>query len=155
MFRRAAFGAEGADGGDIRLEALFLSTVRSGREFDQRVQGNLHPGGLLLRDIHVVGVDAPQDRLMRDDDDVLAALQLHDDRLEADHDIPVAFAAAVAVIVFVLVARSEVFRVAALDFRVREPVAGAGIEFVERLPFQFVVAFVGFREESSCLDCAL
>lgn len=91
---------------------------------------------------------------MRHDDDVLAAFQLHDDGLEADHDVAVGLPAPVAVIVFVVVARAEVFRVAVFDFLVREPIAHAAVEFVQRFPFQFRVALRRGGQEARRLNRA-
>lgn len=71
---------------------------------------------------------------MRDDQDILRALQLHDDGLEADDDVAVRLASAVAVVVFVFIARGEVFGVLLLDVGVREAVADAGVELVECFP---------------------
>lgn len=105
------------------------------------MQRHLHPGTLLLRHIHIIRIDAPQHSLMRHDDDILTAFQLHDDGLESDDDVTIGFAAAVAVIVFVVVPRFEVFGVLVCDLLVREAVAGAGVELVEGFPFELVVAF--------------
>ena len=89
MLRRTPLTPKRADGRDVRLEALLLGTVRPGGQLDERVQRHLHPGALLLRHVHVVGVDAPQHGLVGHDDDVLAALQFHDDGLEPDDDVAV------------------------------------------------------------------
>ena len=91
---------------------------------------------------------------MRDDYDVLAAFEFHDYGFEADDDVAVGFTAAVAVVVFVVVAGFEVFRVAVGDFLVGEAVADAGVELVEGFPFEFVVAFGGGGEVARCLDGA-
>lgn len=76
---------------------------------------------------------------MRDNQDILRALQLHDDGLEADDDVAVRLTPAVAVVVLVVIARGEVLGILLLDVGVRETVADAGIEFVQRLPLQLVV----------------
>lgn len=98
-----------------------------------------HPRRLRLRLLLVVRIDASQHRLMRDDQDVLRALQLHDDRLEADDDVAVRLTPAVAVVVLVLIARSKVLGVLLLDLGVCEAVADAGVELVECFPLQLVV----------------
>ena len=154
MLRRTPFTPKRADGGDIGLEALLLGAVGPGRELDERVQGDLHPRALLLRDIHVVGVDAPQDGLVGDDDDVLAPFELHDDGFEADDDVAVGLAAPVAVVVLVVVARLEVFRVAVRNVLVREAVADARVQLVQGLPLELVVALWGGGEEAGGLDGA-
>jgi hypothetical protein len=143
-----------ANGRNIRLKPLFLSMIRLRRQLNERMQRNLHPRTLLLRNIHIVSVDTPKDRLMGNDDDILAALEFHDDRLEADDDVAVALAAAVAVVVLVVVAGAEVFGELVLDLLVGEAVADAGVELVERFPFQLVVALGRFGEEAGGLDGA-
>jgi hypothetical protein len=90
-----------------------------------------------------VGKDTPHDRLVRHNDHILAALQLHDDRLQPDHDVVIALAAAVAVVVLVVVAGAEVFRIIALDFLVGHAVAEARLELVERLPLEFLPPSLG------------
>ena len=71
---------------------------------------------------------------MRDDQDILRALQLHDDGLEADDDVAVRLSPAVAVVVLVLITCSKVLGILLLDFSVRETVADAGVELVECFP---------------------
>lgn len=71
-----------------------------------------------MADIHEVREDAAHDGLVRDDEDVFGALEFHDDGLQADHDVAVRFAAAIAVVVFVGVARFEVVGVVGFDFGV-------------------------------------
>ena len=116
------------------------------------MQRHLHPGTLLLRHVHIIRVDAPQHRLMRHDDDILAPFELHDNRLEPDDHVSITLASSVAIVVFVVVARSEVFRVALFDFFVGEAVTDAAVEFVQRFPFEFVVAFGRGGEEAGRLD---
>ena len=91
---------------------------------------------------------------MRHNDDILAALEFHDDGLQPNDDVAVAFAAAIAVIVFVVVAGAKVFRVLIFDFLIGEAVADAGVELVERFPFELVVAFGRLCEEAGGLDGA-
>ena len=79
---------------------------------------------------------------MRHNDDILAPLQLHDYRLKSDDDVAVGFPAPVAVVVFVVVSRFEIFGELVCDFLVGEAVADAAVELVEGFPFQLVVAFV-------------
>lgn len=151
MFRRTPLTPKRADGGNIRFETLLLGAIRPGGQLDQRMQRDLHPGTLLLRDIHIIRVDAPEDSLMRHDDDILTAFQLHDDGLESDDHIAIGFPAAVAVIVFVVVSGFEVFGVLVGDLLVGEAVACARVEFVEGFPFELVVAFGGGGEEAGRL----
>ena len=72
-------------------------------------------------------------------DDVLASFHLHDDRFETDDNVAVGFAAAVTVVVFVVVAGAEIFRVAVCDLLIGEAVAYAGVELVKGFPFKFGV----------------
>lgn len=72
---------------------------------------------------------------MRNDYDVFAAFEFHNYGLEADYHIAVGFTAAVAVVVFVVIAGLEVFGVAVGDFLVGEAVADARVELVEGFPF--------------------
>lgn len=151
MLRRATLSAPRADGRDVGLPSLLVGAVCPGGELDERVQRHVHPGTLGLVLLHEVGVDASQDRLVRHDQDVLAALQLHDDGLEADHHVTVRLAPAVPVVVLVLVAGCEVVGEPVLDLLVREPVAYTRVELVERLPLQLVVVV---REEPCRRDGA-
>lgn len=150
MLSTAPLLAERTNGGDVSLELLLLRAVRLGRQLDERVQRHRHPRAALLRDVHKVRVDAAQDRLVRHDQYVLRPLQLHDDGLQPDHHVAVRLAAQVAVVVLVLVALLEVFRVLLLDFAVGEAVADARVELVERFPFQLLEG-----EEARGLDRAL
>lgn len=50
---------------------------------------------------------ASDDSLMSNDEDVLLPLQLHDDRLEPDNNIPVGLSSAVSVVVLVLERQKE------------------------------------------------
>ena len=152
VFRHRPLLPEGAHGWYISLVPLLLRMVRPRRQLDERVQRNLHPRAFLLRHVHVVGVDAPEHRLVRDDDHVLAPFQLHDDRLKADDHVPVGLAPAIAVVVFVLVASGKVFGVDVGDFFVREAVAHAGVELVESFPFQLGVHARAGGKEASGLD---
>ena len=116
------------------------------------MQWHFHPRTLLLRHVHIVGVDAPQDCLVRDNNHIFTPLQLHDDRLQSDDDIAVRFAAPVAVVVLVLVAGREILGVAFGDFLVCETVADARVEFVQGLPFELRIVLVGRGEEAGSLD---
>ena len=154
VLRHGALLPEGTHGRDVGLVPLLLGVVGPRRQLDERVQRDLHPGALLLRHVHVVGVDAAQHGLVGDDEDVLAALELHDDGLQPDDHVAVGLAPAVAVVVLVLVARREVLRVEGRDLLVREPVAHARVELVERLPLQLRVHARAGGEEARRLDGA-
>lgn len=116
MLRRTPLAPPCAHSRDIRLEPLLLGTICPWGQLDKRMQWNLHPRALLLRHIHIIRIDTPQNSLMRDNNNILAALQFHDDGFQPDDDIPIRFAPAVAIVVFVVVTRAEVFRVLVCDF---------------------------------------
>lgn len=139
VLRRAALGAPRAHGRYVGLPPLLDGAVGLGRELDEGVQGHIHPGALGLVLLHEVCVDAAQDGLVGDDEDVLATLELHDDGLETDDDVAVRFAAAVSVVVLVIVAGGEVLGEAVLDLLVCQAIADAGIELVQGLPLQLIV----------------
>lgn len=147
MLRRRALSAPGRDGGDIGLEALLLGTVGARGQLDEGVEGYFHPGRLLLGNVHEVGVNTAEDSLVGDDDDVLAALEFHDDGLQTDDHVAVRLTAAIAVVVLVFIAGGEVLGVLLGDFLVGEAIADAGVQFIEGLPLQLLEA--GF-----CLEVA-
>ena len=154
MFRRTPFASKCAHGRNVRLKALLLRTIRPRGQLDQRMQRHLHPGTLLLRHVHVIRVDTPQHGLVRHDDDILTALQLHDDRLKPDNNVAIRLSTPVAIIVFIVISRFEIFGVLVRNLLVRETVADARVQFVQGFPFELVVAFWGCVEKSSCLYCA-
>ena len=119
MFRRAPLASKRAHGRDIRLEPLLLRAIRPRSQLDQRMQRHLHPGTLLLRHVHVIRVDTPQDGLVRHDDDILTAFQFHDDRLESDDYVAIGFSTPVAIVVLIIVSRFEIFRVPVRNLLVR------------------------------------
>lgn len=131
---RAALPPPRADRLDVSLVSLHFGPIRPRCQLDQRVERYGYPGTLFLRLLHKVRINAADDGLMRDDEDVLAALQLHDDGLEADHHVAVAFASTVSVVVLVFVARLEVIGVKVRYLLVRHSVANASVELVESLP---------------------
>jgi hypothetical protein len=81
---------------------------------------------------------------MRDNQDIFAALQLHDNGFQADHDVAIRLAAEIAVVVLVLVALRKVFGVFLFDLGVREAVADARVQLVEGFPFELL------KGEKSC-----
>lgn len=139
--------------GDIRLDARFLGPVRARRQLDQGMQRNFHPGASFLACVQEVRVDAPEDRLVGDDDDVFAALEFHDNRLQADDHVAVRFAAAIPVIILVFVARLEIFRVPLRNVLVRKAVAHPAVEFVKRFPLQLFPSRLR-RQEARRLRCS-
>ena len=152
MLRRASLTAKRADSRNIRAEPNLLGAVRPRRQLNQRVQRHFHPRTLFLGNIHVVRIYAAQHRLVRHDDDILAAFEFHDDGFEADDDVAVGFAASVTVVVLVVITGAEVFGVAVGYFLVGERVTDARVELVEGFPFEFGVALWGGGEVPGCLD---
>lgn len=67
---------------------------------------------------------------MSNDNDILTALQLHDDGLQANNDVAIGFAATVTVVVFVFVAGGEVFGVFLGDFFIGEAIADARVQLI-------------------------
>lgn len=141
MFRCTSLTPKRAHSRNVCLEPLLFRTVRPRGQLDQCVQRHLHPGTLLLRHIHVIRVDTPQHGLMRHNDDILTAFQFHDDRLKSDNYVAIGLSAPVAIIIFIVVSRFEIFRVFVRNLLVRETVADARVEFVQGFPFELVVAF--------------
>lgn len=85
---------------------------------------------------------------MCDDQDVLAAFQLHYDRLKSNDNIAIRLSPKVAVVVLVFIALCKVLRVLLLNLSVGQAIAYTRIELVERFPFEFLEF-----EESCGLDC--
>ena len=71
---------------------------------------------------------------MRDNDNVLAPLEFHDNRLEANHNVTIRLAASIAIVVFVIVTGSKIFRVGIFDFLIGKAVTNTGIQLVEGFP---------------------
>lgn len=92
---------------------------------------------------------------MRNNDDVLASFQLHDDRLQADDDVSIAFAPAISVVVLVIVPSLKVFRVPLFNFRIRKAVADAGVKFVQGFPFELGITLGRVDEKACSLDGSL
>jgi hypothetical protein len=175
MLRHAPFAPPGADSRNPRREPFLLRTICPRRQLDERMQRDLsslapshllppaqvlrkskvstysHPRTIALILLHKVRIDAPNNRLMAHNQNILAPLQLHDDRLQPDHHIPIALPAPIAIVILVVVAVLKVLRVRLLDLGVRHAVADAGVELVERLPLQLGV---GGREETRRRDGA-
>lgn len=92
---------------------------------------------------------------MGDDDDILASLEFHDDRLKSDHDVSVAFSASVPIIVFVIIPGLEIFRVLIGNLLVGETITYTRIKLVQRLPLKLIVALGRYGEKAGGLDGAL
>jgi hypothetical protein len=150
MLSRRTLSAPGRHGRNVCLQAGLLGVIGPRSQFDESMQRDLHPWGLLLLYIHEVSVDATEDSLMRDDENVLAALEFHDDGLKPDDNITIRLAADVAVVVLVFVACPKVAWVLGLDLAVCKAIANAAVEFVKSLPLQLVEG-----EKASRLDGSL
>jgi len=145
MFRFTALLPPRGDRGDVGEHPLLLRLVRPWSKFDEAMQRNFHPGTLLLTRAHKIRVNTPQHRLVRDDENVLRPLQLHDDGFQPDDDVTVALAAEVAVVVFILVTGLEVRGIALFDFGVGQPVADPGVEFIQCFPGELLVREIAGR----------
>lgn len=139
MLCRAPLASPGAHSLNVRRSLLLISTVRAGGQLDESVERDGEPGAVLLVLLHEVGINAADDGLVTDDEDVLTALELHDDGFEADNYIAVGLTTTVAVVVLVLVARCKVLRVAIFDLLVCKAVANPGVELVKCLPLELVI----------------
>lgn len=98
------------------------------------MQRHLHPRALLLTAPHEISINTPQNSLVRHDEDILAAFQLHDDRFEPDDYVTVGLPSQIAVVVLVVVARFEIGGVLRFNLGVGEAVADARVELVEGFP---------------------
>lgn len=145
MFRGAPFATPSRNCRDVGFEALFLRAVCAGSQLDQRMKGNFHPRTLFLGHIVEIRIDAPQNRLMGDDDHVLAALELHDDGLEADDDISVRLTTAIAVVVFVFVSGRKVFGIPFRNLLVCQAIADPRVELIQRFPLELLVTHLGCK----------
>ena len=134
MLGRAALTPPRADSLDVSLVSLHLGPICPWCQLDQRVQRHGDPWAFFLRLLHKVRINAADDGLVRNDEDVLAALQFHYNGLKSGHHIAVAFTSPVPVVVLVFVARLEVIGVKVRYLLVRHTVANASVELVEGLP---------------------
>lgn len=139
MFGHAAFSTPGAHSWDLRIVALLLGAVGSRGQLDEGVQRDGHPWGISLGLLHEVGVDASQHSLVRNDEDVLRALQLHDDGLQTNNNVAIRLTASIAIVVLVVVASCKVLGVQLRDLLVGESVADTRVELIQSLPLKLVV----------------
>ena len=138
MFRRSTLATPGRHSRDISLEALLISSISTRGKLDQGMERNLHPRALLLGSIEEISVNAAQNSLVSNDDDVFAALKFHDNRLKADYNIAVRLSATVAVVVLVFVASCKVLRVFVCNFFVGEAIAHTRVKFIQGFPLKFL-----------------
>jgi hypothetical protein len=89
MLSDTSFATPGADCWNLGIIAFFDGSIRSGSQLDEGVKRDIHPRRLFLRLLHEVGVDATEDGLMCNDQYIFRSLQLHDNWLKADNDVPV------------------------------------------------------------------
>jgi hypothetical protein len=99
-----------------------------------------HPRARSLILCHKVGVDASQNSLMSNNEDIFTALQFHDDRLKTNNNITVWLSATVAVVVFILITCRKVLRELLCNFGIGETITNSCIELVESLPLKLVVS---------------
>lgn len=141
MLGSAALPSPSADGFDASTHPLDLGPVRAGRQLDQGVQWDVHPGAGALVLLSKVGVNTSENGLVGDYENILRPLQLHDDGLQSNDHVPVRLAPTVTIVVLVLVASLEISGVNVLDFLVGHAIAHAGVKLVECLPLELVVVW--------------
>ena len=90
MFCHTALPSPRTNRRDHSFIHLPIGAICSGRQLDKCVQRDVQPGRFLLVFFHEVGIDAAEDGLVRYDEDILAALELHDDGFKTDYDVAVA-----------------------------------------------------------------
>jgi hypothetical protein len=127
---------------DIDLESPFLAGIRSRGELDDGVERDLEIRKALEGVIHKVGVQAPEDGLVSNDQDVLLSFQIHEHGFQALNYIPVRLAILVPVVVLIVIALGKIFRELFLDLFVCQRICLAGFEFVQCLPSEFFVGEV-------------
>mmetsp|Transcript_9247 Transcript_9247/g.23103 ORF Transcript_9247/g.23103 Transcript_9247/m.23103 type:complete len:370 (+) Transcript_9247:121-1230(+) len=127
-----------ADLGEEQALAFARAAVGVWPQALDRVEGEGHVRAVLavlhlVR--HEVGVQDPEDALVRDDEDrVPLPLELVDDGVESLHDVEVRLPPRVPVAQLVLLPHRELLGVCLLDFRVRHAVEDARVDLVERVP---------------------
>ena len=92
---------------------------------------------------------------MGNNDNILTALQLHNNRLEPNHHITITLPTPIAIIILVVIAGAEILRIQGFDFGIGEAVADARVELVEGFPFEFGGGDGGGSEVAGGLDGAL
>lgn len=145
----ASLAPPGADRGDVGLIANLLGAIGAGGQLDEGMKGNVHPGALSLVLLHEVSVDAAQNGLVSDDENVFTSLQFHNNRLKADDDVAIRLSATVAVVVLVFITSSKVLGISVLDLLVSQTVTHARVKLVKGLPLELVVVL---RKEARCGD---
>mmetsp|Transcript_3263 Transcript_3263/g.11431 ORF Transcript_3263/g.11431 Transcript_3263/m.11431 type:complete len:481 (-) Transcript_3263:479-1921(-) len=104
-------------------------------ELDHGVKRHWQEGHFFPGLVHDVGVKTADDRSVGDDENrVLLALQLDDDRLQAADHVLVALASHVAVAQLVLLPLAELLREALLHLLIRQPITLASLDLVEDAP---------------------
>lgn len=139
MLGCAALATPCAYGRNVGFVANLFRAIGPGSQFDEGVQGHVHPRALRLVLFHEIGVDAAQNGLVRDNENVFAALKLHDDGFEADDNVAVRLSGGIAIVVLVVVTRDKILGIPVFDFLVGQAIADTRVELVQRLPLQLVV----------------
>mmetsp|Transcript_8666 Transcript_8666/g.23830 ORF Transcript_8666/g.23830 Transcript_8666/m.23830 type:complete len:453 (+) Transcript_8666:609-1967(+) len=118
----------------LRVEemALLVAAIGLRGELNHCVERNRHIGSLLSRHAHEVGIDEPEDALVRHHQQGLAdALHLHDHWLEAVAHVQVGLSSRVAVAQLVALAQLVLLGHLLLDLLVGHAVADAGVDLVQ------------------------
>lgn len=89
---------------------------------------------------------------MSNDENILTALQLHDDGLKTNNNITVGLSATIAVVVFIIVTGGKVLRELFLDFGVCETITDTSIKLIKSLPLKLII---GCWKETCSLVSAL
>ena len=100
--------------GNVDRESLFITAVCLRGQLDHCVKWNFQVRDFLLGIVLEVGIDRAQHRLMPDYQDVLLPLEFHNDRLEAQYQVLVGFAARVAIVKFIMVTCGKIIRMLVL-----------------------------------------
>jgi len=124
---------------DIDLESPLLAGIGSGGELDDGMEGDFEVGESLEGVIHKVGVEASEDGLVSNDQDIFLSFQIHEHRFQTLNNIPIGLAILVSVVVLVVVALGKVVGELFLDLFVRQCISLAGLEFVQCLPGELFV----------------
>ena len=114
------------------------------------MQGDFHPWTLLLRNVHEISVDAAENGLVSDNQDVFAPFQLHNDGLKSNDNIPVRFASKIPVVVLIFITLAEILWVLFFNLAISESVAHSRVQFIQSFPLQLLEC-----EEACGLNCSL
>ncbi len=90
MFCRTALSTPGGNSIDVSFINYLFGAVSSRSKLDETVKRDVEPWRAFLVFLHKVGVDAPEDGLVSNNQDVFAAFKFHDNGFKTDDDIAIA-----------------------------------------------------------------